>query len=213
MIDALRVLAFVVIVRPLVCGVLGLSRQGREWLPERGPAVVVANHNSHLDTLVVMCLFRLARLCDVRPVGARDYFTKSRWLEWLATRLLGVIPLERSCRPSGGDPLAACDRALADGQVLIVFPEGTRGEPEKIAPFRPGVAHLARRHPEVPFVPVWLEGCGKAMPRGSRIPIPFVCDVRIGEPTQWTGDRDAFIAELERRVIALRPHRSLRPRL
>ncbi len=196
--EVLRYLFFLLLVRPLVLVVLGLNVRHGARLPRRGPAIVVANHNSHLDTFALMTLFPQRRLADLRPVAAADYFLKNRWLAWFATRIVGIIPLER--RPRGGkhDPLAACDAALRDGRILIFYPEGSRGEPEQLADFKSGAAHLAKRHPEAPVVPVFLHGLGKALPKGEAVLVPFFCDVFVGEALAWTGARASFMAALDK---------------
>lgn len=196
----LRHLFFLLIVRPLVLFVLGINTRHRERLPLAGPAILVANHNSHLDTLVLMTLFppRLLRL--LRPVAAIDYFLRNRWLAWFVLRIIGIIPLARDARPGHGDPLAGCHAALAENSILILFPEGSRGEPERLSQFKSGIAHLAKRQPEVPIVPVYLHGLGKALPRGSILLVPFFVDIFVGEAMAWTGDRAGFMAELDRRI-------------
>lgn len=199
----LRTLFFLIVVRPLVSIVLGLNVRRRGNLPATGPAIVAANHNSHLDTLVLMSLFPLRMLPRLRPVAAADYFLRNRLLAWFAGRIIGIIPLDRSGRAGSRDPLAGAAAALAEGCVVILFPEGSRGEPERMAGFRNGVAHLAKRFPDVPLVPVFLHGLGKALPRGAFLLVPFFCDVFVGEAMAWCGDRRAFMAELERRTSAL----------
>ena len=194
----LRHLFFLLLVRPLVFVVLGLNVRHGARLPRRGPAIVVANHNSHLDTAVLMTLFPQRRLEDLRPVAAADYFLKNRWLAWFATRIIGIIPLERGRRAGAGDPLAGCDAALGDGRILILYPEGSRGEPEQLVDFKSGIAHLAKRHPEVPVVPVFLHGLGKALPKGEAVLVPFFCDVFVGEALAWTGARASFMAALDK---------------
>jgi 1-acyl-sn-glycerol-3-phosphate acyltransferase len=86
---------------------------------------------------------------------------------------------------------------------VILFPEGSRGEPERLGEFKTGVAHLARRFPTVPFVPIFLHGLGKALPRGEALLVPFFCDVFIGEPLVWTGDKAGFMQELTNRITGL----------
>ena len=80
MIRALRLLFWMLIGRPLALVVLGLNVRSRHGLPRSGPAIVVANHNSHLDTFVLISLFPLALLGKLRPVAAADYFRRLRGL-------------------------------------------------------------------------------------------------------------------------------------
>lgn len=203
MIRLLRHLFFLLAVRPLVLVVLGLNVRHRHRLPKQGPAILVANHNSHLDTLVLMTLFPQRALAKLRPVAAADYFLKNKALAWFATRIVGIIPLSRRVSARDGDPLEACGAALEEGNILILFPEGSRGEAERLAAFKTGIAHLAKRHPTVPVTPVFLHGLGKVLPKGERLPVPFFCDVFVGKPLTWTGERQSFMTRLDGAMKAL----------
>jgi 1-acyl-sn-glycerol-3-phosphate acyltransferase len=195
-------LFFWLVVRPIVLVLLGLNVRRRELLPTEGPAIVVANHNSHLDTMVLMTLLPAGLLPRVRPVAAADYFLRNRLLAWFSLRVIGILPVARKGRMAGTDPLAAAKDALGRGEVVILFPEGTRGEPELLVELKSGVAHLALAHPEAPLVPVFLHGLGKSLPKGGFVPIPFFCDVFVGEPLygrddQWQGDPRRLLAGLD----------------
>jgi len=200
---ALQLLFFLLIVRPLVLVVLGLNVRRRELLPQQGPAIIVANHNSHLDTLVLMSLYPLSMLYRLRPVAAMDYFLRNKLLAWFALNIMGILPLQRKVRAGREDPLADSVAALQRGEILILFPEGSRGEPERMGRFRTGVAHLAKRMPDVPVVPVYLHGLGMALPKGEALLVPFFCDVFISDPLLWQGDRGEFMTRLETTMNAL----------
>ncbi len=199
----LRWLFFALVVRPVVAIVLGLNVRHRERLPKQGPALVVANHNSHLDTLVLMTLFPLSQLPKLRPVAAQDYFFANRMLKWFSLNVIGIIPLERRIRSASRHPLAPIDEAIERGDIVIVFPEGSRGEPEQLCEFKSGIAHLAERHPQVPVHPVYLHGLGKALPKGEALLVPFFCDVFLGEPLTWCDDRRLFMEGLSGQMTAL----------
>lgn len=190
----LQYLLFALLVRPLVLLVLGINVRNRERLPRRGPAIIAANHNSHLDALVLMALLPLRDLHRVRPVAAADYFLRNRLLAWFALRVIGILPLRRG--GEGGDPLAGLQRALGRSEVLLLFPEGSRGEPETPAPLKPGIAHLLQRVPQAALVPVHLAGLGKALPRGEGILVPFICDIHIGPAMHWQGERQQLMDAL-----------------
>lgn len=204
-------LVFFLLVRVVVLFVLGLNVRRREWLPEDGPAILVANHNSHLDTLVMMSLMPLARVARLRPVAAADYFLANRAMAWFSLNILRIIPIDRQKGAAGGDPLAECHEALARGEILILFPEGSRGEPEEMTALKKGIAHLAEKNPDAPVVPVFTHGLGKALPKGSFLLVPFFCDIFVGEPIVWPGDRPTFMNILAARFASLSAEKTFAP--
>ena len=104
---------------------LGLTVRHRERLPKKGPAVLAANHNSHLDTLALMSLFPLRLLARISaPWRRRIISLKPGCMGWFAKNIIGIIPVERGSAKKGGNPLEACEEALDRGDILIIFPEG-----------------------------------------------------------------------------------------
>ena len=199
----LRYLFFSVVVKPVVMIVLGLNVRHRERLPKRGPAIILANHNSHLDTRVLMTLLPEELLPIVQPVAARDYFLRNPLLAWFAQRIIGILPINRKPERRGDDPLAPCYGAISSGRILIFFPEGSRGKPEQISRFKGGIARLSEKFPDIPVVPVLLHGLGKALPKGEGLLVPFFCDVFVGESLFWPGERKEFMEQLEERMNQL----------
>jgi 1-acyl-sn-glycerol-3-phosphate acyltransferase len=189
------ILFFALIARPVLVLATGLRVVGRERLPAAGPAVIAANHNSHLDVVALMSLFRLRMLNQVRPVAAADHFMKPGFSGWLARTLLNIIPIDRSGKGAEAviDPIRA---ALDRGEIVIIFPEGTRGEPEVLARFRRGASVLASEYPQVPFVPVYLHGLGKSLPRGEWRFVPFASEAHVGMPRRDCDGDGRPMAEL-----------------
>ena len=202
---------FFVLVRIVVLFVLGLNVRRRELLPEDGPAILVANHNSHLDTLVMMSLLPLSKLSSLRPVAAADYFLKTRAMAWFSLNILRIIPIDRSRATRREDPLAACHEALNKREILILFPDGSRGAPEEMTALKKGIAHLAEKNPQVPVIPVFTHGLGKSLPKGSFLLVPFFCDIFVGAPIAWPGSRDAFMTTLGVRFAELSTEKDFAP--
>ncbi|WP_298867619.1 lysophospholipid acyltransferase family protein [uncultured Gimesia sp.] len=177
----LKILFFALIVRPIVFVVLGLNVRGKPNLPTEGPAVVAANHNSHLDTMVLMSLYPLSKLHQVRPVAAADYFLKNRFLSWFALKCVGIIPINRTGRQRKKELFAGCHSALDNSEILILFPEGSRGNPEEMSEIKRGIYHIVHDRTDSRVTPVMLHGLGRALPRGEALLVPFNCDVIIGD--------------------------------
>jgi 1-acyl-sn-glycerol-3-phosphate acyltransferase len=206
LLSTLSLLAFhVAFARPVLRWFVGVRYRRRDRVP-KGPCVVVSNHNSHLDAAVLMGLFPLRRLRHVHPVAAADYFG-TNWIRRTAAMvLMNGIPIER--RPkSGEDPLEPMATALVDGETLIFFPEGSRGEAGVVAPFRPGIGRLVKRMPGLLVVPVFLSGPERIWPRGQVVPVPLSIDAFVGRPRTYSPQDDAkqIAEQLQREVLALAP--------
>lgn len=180
----LKILLFALLIKPLVFIVLGLNLRGREKLPLKGPAIIAANHNSHLDALVLMSLYPLSLIHKVRPIAAADYFLKNRFLAWLCLHGMGIIPFNRTGLVDKRALFADCHAALNNGEILILFPEGSRGDPEKLSKIKKGLFYLVKDRSDTEVTPVVMYGLGRTLPRGEALFVPFNCDVIVGDVLQ-----------------------------
>ena len=203
MLASLRWFFFEVVGRFLTLFVLGLNIRGLDNLPGSGPAIVVANHNSHLDVFVMVTILKSKiPLSRIHPVAAADYFGKNRLVRWFTRNIIGAILIPRKPM-KGTDPLQECRETLERNECLVIFPEGSRGDPEIATRFKGGVAHLVEQKTETKVYPVFLHGLGKALPRGEALLVPFICDVVAGSSLTWEGDRKAFTGRMEDRIREL----------
>lgn len=204
MLQTFRRYGLMLIVRPLARLLFGMDAIGREHLPLDGPAIVAANHNSHVDTLILLCLFPSTTLAKLRPVAAADHFDKGGFGSWFSRTIIGIIPIKRGGASRHQDVLAGAKEALQRGEILVVFPEGSRGAPEEMTRFKTGVARLAEFCPEAPIVPVYLQGAGRSLPKDAKLVVPFNCTAVIGEPLRWSGSHHGFIDALRARIEELK---------
>jgi len=199
----IKILFFALIVKPLVLIVLGINLKGREKLPLKGPAIIAANHNSHLDALVLMSLYPLNGIHKVRPVAAADYFLSNRLLAWITLHILDIVPFNRSGHVDKDQLFLGCHQALNNSDILILFPEGSRGSPEKISKIKKGLFYLAKERDDIKITPVVIYGLGRALPRGEALFVPFNCDVIVGEPLPDAENSTVFIENISQSFAEL----------
>lgn len=186
---------------PVVWIWLGVRVSGRKKLPTDGPAIIVANHNSHLDVLTLFTLFPLSTLVKVQPVAAADYFLKNKLIGWFAIKVIGIIPVYRGAHLA--NPLQACVDALAEKKIVIIFPEGTRGEPGKFSEIKSGIWHLSQQCPDVPIFPIYMHGLDRSMGKGQKIPVPFFIDIFVDDAMFYDADKVTFKQSLLNRFVIL----------
>jgi 1-acyl-sn-glycerol-3-phosphate acyltransferase len=146
-----------------------------------------------------MSLLPWSMLPQIRPLADAQYFLhQNRWLAWFSRHILNIIsvPREGDCT-AYRHFLSQCREALRQNQILILYPEGTRGEPECLTTFKSGITHLIKHQAHVPVIPVFLQGLGKALPKGEWLLVPFFCHVRVGEALFWQGSKQGFLAQLQ----------------
>ena len=99
--------------------------------------------------------------------------------------------LRRSRAHGRPGPAGALVDALARGDSIILFPEGTRGNAEEPQPFKAGLYNLAHKFPHVVLVPAWIDNIQRVMPKGEVVPVPILCSVTFGAPIRLGKARSA----------------------
>ncbi len=194
--NILRLIFYALLVRPFIIVFLGLNTRNLDRLKVHdGAHLVAANHNSHLDAMVLMSLFKLEDMNKVKLVAAKDYFCRNALSTWFSLNIIGIIPIDR--KGENGDPLAPVIQALEEGYLVVIFPEGSRGEPEKRKPLKYGITKILEAKPEIKITPVFMHGLGKSLPRGEGLFVPFICEINVGEELSWAGDRSQLVSSLE----------------
>lgn len=203
----LKIIFFGLLIKPIVLILLGLNVRGRDKLPINGPAIIVANHNSHLDTLVLMSLYPLSKIHKIRPVAAADYFLgNGGLLTWFFLKCIGIIPMRRDGNTSPETLFSDCHQALNNNEILIFFPEGSRGQPEKMSKLKKGIFFLIKDRPNTQVIPVMMHGLGRALPRGKALLVPFNCDVVIGNEIPITEKPIHFMSAIAETFDGLSEH-------
>lgn len=198
----------------VVCRV-PIEVSGREHLREVGQSIVVANHNSLVDTPVIFLALPRSRRNLTATVGGLDYFTPAPsqpWLErsfrrlviWFIRSAMNVLLIERK----GGEysQIDRIDAMLAKGWSLVVFPEATRSRSGRMGRFRHGAAELARRH-QLPVVPAHIGGTESILPPGVRWPQPGTLRIAFGRPMLAEQDESSgeFTSRLREAISTLGP--------
>ena len=162
---------------------------GRQHLPVEPPFVLVSNHASHLDALVLATLLpRAVRSCTF-PVAAGDTFFTTPVRAALAAGLMNALPMWR--RSVGRHAIADLrDRLVGQPCGLILFPEGTRSRTGRMAPFRRGLGMLVAGR-TVPVIPCRLWGTADAWPATAKLPrTGRSIRAAVGPPLRFDGVDD-----------------------
>jgi len=177
--------------------------------PKAEQRIYFANHQSHLDWVLIWAALPRELRQRTRPIAARDYWTSSPFKQWLTTAVFNAVYVSRT-RVDDQDPLEPLLQALANGDSLVIFPEGTRSNKEEPQPFKSGIFHLAEQFPGVQLIPAWIDNVQRVMPKGEVVPVPILCTVTFGEPLllQPGEDKRSFLDRARMAVLAARPGRT-----
>lgn len=173
--------------------------------PKAEQRIYFANHQSHADLVMIWAALPEELRSITRPIAAKDYWTKSKFKQWITTAVFNAVYVDRE-RKEGEDPLQPLIEALEHGDSLIIFPEGTRGHAEEPQPFKAGLYNLAQKFPNVVLVPAWIDNIQRVMPKGEVVPVPILCSVTFGAPValQPGEERKDFLERARQAVISLR---------
>ncbi|MED5617886.1 lysophospholipid acyltransferase family protein [Ideonella sp. BN130291] len=179
------------------------------WLgcpPKAEQRIYFANHQSHLDWVLIWAALPRDLRAHTRPIAAKDYWTSTPFKQWLTSAVFNAVYVNRQ-RTDDQDPLEPLVEALRNGDSLVIFPEGTRSNKGDPQPFKSGLYHLAQQFPEVQLIPAWIDNVQRVMPKGEVVPVPILCSVTFGAPINLAPgeDKRVFLDRARSAVLAVRP--------
>jgi len=196
-----RILLHLLVIRPVLYLLFGVNVVGRENVAGLDQFILVANHNSHLDVFLLYLILRPGQIARTHPVAAMDYFRKPVLLFKAMQFLFEPIWVNREDK--GPAVIGGIQRRLDEGHSVILFPEGTRGESGEIQDFQRGIGLTARKNPEVPVVPVYLEGPERIFPKKASFPLPMWNHLTIGPAQILRGKSKDIAAKLHQHLKVL----------
>jgi 1-acyl-sn-glycerol-3-phosphate acyltransferase len=172
--------------------------------PKAEQRIYFANHQSHFDWVLIWASLPHDLRAQTRPIAARDYWTSSPLKHWITREVFNAVYVSR-IRTEDEDPLEPLVDALRNGDSLVIFPEGTRGNKGEPQAFKAGLYHLAEQFPGVQLIPTWIDNVQRVMPKGEVVPVPILCSVTFGAPMTLAPDEEkrAFLDRARSAVMAL----------
>jgi len=193
------------IMRTFLRVIVGVKFIHKENLKKKKQFIIVSNHNSHLDTMALLASLSWMQIGKTHPVAAGDYFGKSPIKASLTRFLTNSILIRRSKNDGTENPIEQMGKALQEGKSLILFPEGSRGEPEKMQEFKKGIGVILSKYKEIPYIPVFMSGLGKVLPKGEKLLVPFDSYVIFGDPRYSQSENVAEIVKaIETEILDLK---------
>jgi long-chain acyl-CoA synthetase len=200
-IRALRGVSQAVFLLPLARVFAWITVDGRQHLQGlQGPVIFAANHQSHMDTPVILAALPLKWRTRVATAMAKEFFkahffpgqfTRQEWLTnslnyWLSAAFFNAFPLPQ--REAGArQTLRYAGELIDEGYSILLFPEGKRTEQGEINAFRPGIGMMASKL-GVPVVPVRLEGVDRVLHHTWKMARPGRVRVSFGPPMRLAGE-------------------------
>lgn len=194
------IIIYSVLIRWFLKLIVGVKFNDAKFLLNENQFIIVANHNSHLDTMTLLSSLPSKIIHKVKPVAAGDHFGKTKLKGKLTSFFVNALLIKRGRDRENpkNDPINKMLETLDNGYSLILFPEGTRGEPEKEQALKKGIGIILSQRPQIKFVPAYMKGMGKAMPKNDNLIVPFNSTLAYGDPTEIvSNDVDEIISQIE----------------
>ena len=164
--------------------IVGIHFSDNSCLKSESQFIILANHNSHLDTLALMASLPRKILWKVKPVAAEDYFGNTKIKASLSNYFINTLLIRRKAdKDASNDPIKKIIAALDEGYSLIFFPEGTRGTAEQMDKIKPGISRILSERPHIKYLPVFMTGMGRSLPKGDPLLLPYKSSVNYGALT------------------------------
>ena len=143
--------------------IIGVKYVGNGKLKKIDQFIIASNHNSHLDSIVLMSALPTVRLKNTHPIAAKDYFGKSKVSSFLIKFFINAILINRkkSENKTQANPIEQMIELLNKGKSFILYPEGSRGEPGEMTKFKNGIGYVVEKKRNIPIIHVYMEGLGR----------------------------------------------------
>ncbi len=174
--------------------------QGAATNLPRGPFLLVANHESHLDTPTIFRLLPQHIRANLCVAAAKDYFFKNPFTAFWAQLLFNAFPLDRDGNVR--ESLGHVGSLLNAGHSVLIYPEGTRSQAGQLGEFKKGIGIIAQEM-GVPVVPIKISGNFHILPRGATLPTKGTAHITFGKPVHIPADASYIeITKLIQRAVA-----------
>ena len=186
--------------------IIGLKYHNHNSLRKKKQFILIANHNSHMDTMAIMSAMPSKYIHRVHPIAALDFFGGTKLNKFLMKYLVNatLIPRKKANSDEDIDPIEVISKLLNKGRSVILYPEGSRGIPGVMSNFKKGIGYLIQKHPEIDVIPVYLDGVHKTLPKGTSIILPYNCNIIFGKKIDFNSlDIDKIVLKSEESILKL----------
>ena len=202
----LLIIIYTVFWRNFLKIIIGLKFYNQQVLKKKKQFILIANHNSHMDTMAIMSSIPCRYIHRVHPVAAEDFFGGSRFKKILMRYMVNATLIARKRANSDEDPILEMSILLKKGRSIIIYPEGSRGVPGVMAEFKNGIGYLVKQNPTVDVIPVYIDGLHKTLPKGKNLILPYNCRIIFGSVINFDSfDLNGIIKTAEKAIQKIKP--------